>query len=121
MVKTINIGDKSFTLVPFDLHVHGASLLDWAKTQLVSPLDTLLKKLDRLPKHLQESLLKDALKEDRKPLSWDDPAVMSLLSTPAGVTKILAIRLGVPEDEVAAVVTKAQEEYGSEAFARMLE
>jgi hypothetical protein len=121
MDKTINIRDKAYNLVSFNLQTHGAAILEWAKSKLPSPLEDALKKLDKIPKHLQESLLKEALKQDRSPVSWDDPAVMSLLATPEGAAKVFSIRLGVPEDEVAQVIAQGQEEYGADEFAKLIQ
>lgn len=121
----LDIGGKTYKIASELDSIHAKKYLAWARVQIPSPLDTILKSLDRIPERMQQVMLKDALADSMKPLSFDSPEVVALMKTMESVIKLNVLffqtfQPHLSDEQAEALIQQAEAQYGNEELYKRL-
>lgn len=89
-MKKLTIGGAEYKLPAVDLRL-ATDFLTWAKPHLPSALDALASKIAAFPPHLQEVMVREAMKADQTPKNFDSPEVRAVLTTPHGASEFVRL------------------------------
>ncbi|WP_020469319.1 hypothetical protein [Zavarzinella formosa] len=118
---TIEVGGQSYTLSRYDREILD-QMTEWARAQLPNPLEAIKGHIADFPKHLQELMLREAVANASRKLSFDSPQIQEILNSVNGAMRVISLLLkkhhpDINEEKVWAIIEQLAEERGSQAEA----